>query len=433
MLLTRLHHMLKAIHQGFSAIGRSMLWLGSAQFSGRIVRLISSILLARLLTPEIFGQVAIILTMFELICTGTRRITSAALIRMEQEQFNAYLPSANMINFISCIIAMGLMLLMAKVLSWHYQTDVFTLPIVVMSTSFLILPWGMQYATLHLRNNQMRIVGRANLWQTIIDGLLTALLALLGFGIWAIILPKVLVIFVWLAIHRYHNPLPAPTLQQPVSLTKVTYLLRFGFPVICSDITIALRQHIDYLLIGYFMGVEALGLYFFAYNISLGVSLGIISSFGTVFYSHICHDEQANQRSKFINSTAAIMTVTVPVIAIQTLFAPWYVPLVYGEQWLNTDAVALFTFLCLSGLTRPLAEAASQLLLANGLSKLNLQFNITLTLILGLVIAVSSQISLIAIAQGVMACCLIFMPLFCFLSYQKVYKSARPISVGETL
>jgi len=56
------------------ALGKSLFWLGSAQVLGRIVRLGSSIIIARLLTPEVFGLVAIILTSFEVICTPTRRI-----------------------------------------------------------------------------------------------------------------------------------------------------------------------------------------------------------------------------------------------------------------------------------------------------------------------------------------------------------------------
>ncbi|MCT7942579.1 oligosaccharide flippase family protein [Shewanella holmiensis] len=423
------------IQSGFTGLGKSMMWLGSAQFSGRIIRLLSSIVLARLLMPEMFGQAAIVLTLFELICTATRRITSAALIRMDDEQFTDHLSSANWVNWGVCLLACLMMLLASYPIARYYHDTSLILPIAVMAMSFLLLPMGMQYATINLRNNKMRIVGRANLWQTFIDAALTAILALAGFEIWAIILPKVLVIFVWIAIHRYHNPLPKMQSETGIKYAQVITLLHFGIPVSLSDLTNTLRQNIDYLLVGYFMGVEALGVYFFAYNISLGISLGLIQSFGTAFYSHLCHRNTVEDLSaKYLSSIAAIMAITVPVILMQSVLSDWYVPLVYGDKWLSTDAINVFLFLCLSGLVRPLGEAASQLLLANGLSQTNLKINLLLTICLAVVIGIACQFSLITVAQSVMVSYFITLPLICIYSYQKVFKNNQQLtSIGESL
>jgi teichuronic acid exporter len=424
------------IHQGFTGLGKSMMWLGSAQFSGRLIRLVSSIVLARLLLPEMFGQAAIVLTLFELIGTATRRITSAALIRMDDDQFIGHLTSANWVNWGVCLLAFLLMLLASFPIASYYNDQDLMLPIAVMASSFLLLPIGMQYATVNLRNNNMRIVGRANLWQTLIDAALTVILAFTGFEIWAIILPKVLVIIVWIAIHRYHNPLPKAQLVKGFKYAQVITLLHFGIPVSLSDLTNTLRQNIDYLLIGYFMGVEALGVYFFAYNISLGISLGLIQSFGTAFYSHLCQRSSQHQDSsaKFLSSIAAMMAITVPIILLQSALSDWYVPLVYGDKWLSTDAVGVFLFLCLSGLVRPLGEAASQLLLANGLSQTNLKINVSLTALLAVVIGIACQFSLITVAQTVMVSYLITLPLICIYSYQKVFRNKQQFtSVGESL
>ncbi|WP_434926641.1 oligosaccharide flippase family protein [Shewanella sp. HL-SH8] len=427
---------LMLIRSGFTGLGKSMMWLGSAQFSGRIIRLLSSIVLARLLMPEMFGQAAIVLTLFELICTATRRITSAALIRMDNEQFIGHLSSANWVNWGVCLLAFLLMLITSYPIASYYHDSSLILPIAVMATSFLLLPIGMQYATLNLRNNKMRIVGRANLWQTLIDAALTAILALAGFEIWAIILPKVLVIIVWIAIHRYHNPLPKVQSVMGIQYAQVITLLHFGIPVSLSDLTNTLRQNIDYLLIGYFMGVEALGVYFFAYNISLGISLGLIQSFGTAFYSHLCQRNAVEDdlSAKYLSSIAAIMAITVPVILLQSALSDWYVPLVYGDKWLSTDAINVFLFLCLSGLVRPLGEAASQLLLANGLSQTNLKINVSLTICLAIVIGIACQFSLITVAQTVMVSYLVTLPVICIYSYQKVFKNNQQLtSVGESL
>ncbi|WP_299791124.1 oligosaccharide flippase family protein [uncultured Shewanella sp.] len=429
-----------------STFSKSLFWLGSAQVLGRIVRLASSIILARLLTPEIFGQVAIILACFELICTPTRRITSAALIKMDDVSLAASLANANKTNWIATLTAFVAMSLLSWPLALFNQDSTLIAPMILMATSYLLLPFGMLYAAINLRANNMRRVGRAILWQTILDGLLTAALALMGLGIWAIILPKVLVIFVWIAIHRYRNPLPQ-LMSQPQTSPKplksesvitpkentftssnhakaeqwsIGKLFSFGSQVGLSDLSIALRQNIDYLLIGYFLGVEALGVYFFAFNTSLGISLGIIQSYGTALYSHLCDKtgqvwhSTGNKllQQRYVHSLILILKITIPVIVLQSLLAPLYLPFVYGTHWIEAGALPVFILLCLSGLVRPLGEASSQLLISLGESKLNLSFNIGFTLLLAITIGICSQWGLTGVALGILIIHLIAMPAF---------------------
>lgn len=419
-----------------STFSKSLFWLGSAQVLGRIVRLASSIILARLLTPEVFGQVAIILTCFELICTPTRRITSAALIKMDDDSLFASLPNANRTNWIAAITAFVAMSLLSWPLAFLNQDSTLIAPMILMATSYLLLPFGMLYAAINLRANNMRRVGRAILWQTITDGILTAILALSGLGIWAIILPKVLVIFVWIAIHRYHNPLfqtesfakPAPAKSRLA--WSITQMLRFGSQVGLSDLSIALRQNIDYLLVGYFLGIEALGIYFFAFNTSLGISLGIIQSYGTALYSHLCDNisdkkNEAELQKRYAHSLKLILKITIPVIALQSIFAPVYLPFVYGSHWIEAGALPVFILLCLSGLVRPIGEATSQLLISIGENKLNLSFNLAFTLLLAITISICSLWGLTAVALGILVIHLAAMPTFNLYIHHFVLSSAK--------
>ncbi len=412
-----------------NSLVQSLFWLGSAQVLGRLVRLISSIIIARLLIPEAFGQIAIILTCFELLCTPTRRITSAALIKMNDNEFTKHLANANWVNWISCTLAFVLMALLSFPLAYYHNQTELILPMLVMAASFLLLPLGMQYATLNLRANKMRIVGRATLYQTLFDGVLCASFALLGMGIWAIILAKVLVIFVWIAIHRKDNPLPEHK-QYKASLAQARSLAQFGIHVGLSDTSVALRQNIDYLLIGYFLGIEALGVYFFAANASLGISLGIAQSFGTALYSHLCQhtqlcEQQVSLLDKYRSSITIIMAVTIPIILLQASLAPLYVPWVYGKAWLDAGAIPIFILLCVSGLVRPLGEAASQLLLSIGLSRLNLYCNLGLIGLLSLSVSSASHWGLEAVSAAVLIVYSLTMPSFALFAY---FKASRKTS-----
>ncbi|MCG9730984.1 oligosaccharide flippase family protein [Shewanella sp. Isolate13] len=406
------------------ALAKGLFWLGSAQVLGRVVRLGSSIIIARLLTPEVFGQVAIILTCFELICTPTRRISSAALIKMDDNQLKRSLSAANRVNWLAAIIAFVAMSLLSWPLAIYYDDLQLILPMILMATSYLLLPFGMLYAAINLRLNRMRVVGRAVLWQTVFDAILTGSFALLGLGIWAIILPKIIVVFIWIGVHRYHNPLPellVGCVSEPrwqLLPARSRTILKFGLQVGLGDLAIALRQNIDYILVGYFLGIEALGVYFFAFNASLGISLGLVQSYGTALYSYLCQTgketdpKQLTLEQKYLQSLKFIMLLTLPIISLQALLAPLYVPWVYGQKWLDAGALPIFILLCLSGLVRPLGEAASQYLISSGRGQLNLLYNSAFTAILAITIALSSLWGLQAVALGILLAHLLVMPSF---------------------
>lgn len=419
LLETSLGCAMQALKQALKTImshklSTGIFWLGSAQVLGRIVRLGSSIIIARLLTPEIFGQVAIILTCFELIHTPTKRISSAMLIAIPDSEFNTSQRSANQLNWIACVGAFLLMAILSVPIANYYQQSELILPMMVMASSYLLLPLGMLHAAKNLKENNMRVVGSAVLWQTIFDSLLTGTLALLGLGIWAIIIPKVLVVLIWVAIHRRATVINYPT-QSARALGRLSTP---GIQVGLADLSIAMRQNIDYLLVGYLLGVEALGVYFFAFNASLGISLGLVQSYGTALYSNLCEAPADKRSEQYVSSLKLIFMIALPIIGLQAVLAPLYVPFIYGSQWVDAGALPIFILLCLSGLFRPLGEATSQLLISMGRSKLNLIYNLGFTAALTIAIVIASYFGLLMIALAILLLHLIAMPLFSFYIYQ---------------
>ncbi|MBL4815859.1 MAG: oligosaccharide flippase family protein [Shewanella sp.] len=500
-----------------NGLTKSLFSLGSAQVLGRIIRFASSIFLARLLTPEIFGEVAIILACFELISAPTIRFTSVSLLKMDDMTFHSALGTAHKMNWCAAVIAFVAMSLLSWPLAFFHQDPTLIPPMILMATSYLLFPFGMLHATSNLKANKISVVGQAILWQTIADGVLTACLALLGLGVWAIIIPKVLGILIWVGIHRYHAPLvygsdsqspPAehfyyqnhsinsrstiessrvshqvaslPQMKDKTSKTdiknlaisiklianlqiseefkKITHkltkqqastneMLHFGVNIGLHDLSIALKNNIDYLLVGCFFGLEALGVYFFAFAASVGLSTIIMQKYSHSQYSQLCcsplyssrgpseseakirthtqtHSDtniQAEKKTttanldkhplapgqddinkRYLSSLSHLLKLTFPIIVLQVIFAPIYLPFLYGEHWIHAGALPVFILLCLCGLIRPFAEAASQLLINLDMQSVKVKFNIGVILLLALSISFFSQWGLETVALGVL-------------------------------
>jgi PST family polysaccharide transporter len=125
-------------------------------------------------------------------------------------------------------------------------------------------------------------------------------------------------------------------------------------------------MNLDRILIGSLLGVEALGLYYFAVNAGSGLSLALIKAFSTVVLPDLSQQGRANKnlnwQSIYSNSLVKFSLIIVPIIVAQFVLSPFYVPIVFGAQWLN--AIPVLMVLCAATIFHGLIEIGSQVLRA---------------------------------------------------------------------
>jgi PST family polysaccharide transporter len=178
---------------------------------------------------------------------------------------------------------------------------------------------------------------------------------------WAIVLPKILVAPIWVYIITKNHPW-RPT--EKFTTNHWGDLMGFGKSVLGVELLNTLRGNLDYLIIGRFLSVEALGVYYFAFNAGLGISLGIITSIKAAILPHLCdvRDNLQEFKNRYYQSLKTIGLIIIPLVLLQSSLAPFYVPIVFGQRWI--PAIPILILICLSAIPRPFADSASQLLLA---------------------------------------------------------------------
>jgi PST family polysaccharide transporter len=192
------------------------------------------------------------------------------------------------------------------------------------------------------------------------DNLLTAGLVLAGFGAWAVVLPKLLVAPIWLVGVRRCQPWRP---DREAGRVPDKEIWRFAVPVLGSEILATARLNLDKLLVGCFLGLPALGTYYFIFNAGIGFSLSLTGALSTAIYPHLAETSDAGTMLRRFDR--AVLTVVLPaagLIALQSAASLLYVPLVFGAHW--RDSAPLVALLCLSAVTKPIADAAAQLLRA---------------------------------------------------------------------
>lgn len=341
-------------------------WQALGEVCGRIARLLATVLLARALTPFDFGAAAAAITCFEIIRVLLNTGVGQAIIRATDEQLDATCATAHRIGWLSCILVALLQVAIGWVLSVYSGRDDLFYMIAALSGVYLIMAPGIVNIQLLLRQNRIKTVTGIATAQNVSDHVLTAMLALAGFGAWAIVLPKLLTVPIWLFGARWSQPW---TRNKAAGFVPMRDILTYAAPILGSEVMAAARMHIDKLLVGSVLGVEALGIYYFAFNAGIGVSMTLTAALAMSSYPHLA--EVAHQPRELLARFDEIMGRTAPLIslaiAFQAFAALTYVPLVFGEHWAH--AAPLVAMLCVSGITKSAFDVGQQGLRAAGLTQ----------------------------------------------------------------
>ncbi len=404
-----------------NAFARNLGSLGGAQIAIRISRLIATVVLSRLLLPHEFGLAAVVLTIYEVVALFTRNGIAAKVVQASAEALPLVAMTAYRMTWLVCIGLTIAQALIAWPISWFYQDASIALPIAAMGVIYLATPLCSIQGALQQREGKLGRFAMASAVQVITDNFLTVVLALLGFGMWAIILPKIIVAPIWVVFIRYGHAWRPHTLAAHSRFEGWQDIARFSRRVLGVEMLTTLQTNLDNVLVGYFLGMHALGLYYFAFNGGLGITLGLINAAGMAVYPHLCQVRQDENalRQRFFKTTKLMGAVLVPAILLQALLSPYYVPVVFGEKWV--EAIPALAMICLSALARPFANIVSQLLKAVGQPEIELRWQLATTFILGLALLVSCQMNINAVAFAVFAVQTIMLSAFVYFTCKRIF------------
>lgn len=399
---------------------RNVGWLGGAEVVNRIARLVAVVFLARLLSPQDYGLAAIVVTTFEFANVLTMKSgISSKLIQASQEDFAILCDTAYWMNWIFSVSLFFLQCLAAFPIGWFYGDNRIILPICVTAIVYLTLPLFSVQAAIITRENRLEVTALCNALQGVIGNISTVIFACLGFGMWAFVLPILFVYPIWVIVNL-RNCSWRP--KAPFTLYRWREIASFATNIITVELLNKFRSNLDYLLVGRFLGIEALGLYYFAFNAGIGISLNIINAFTTSIFPHICSvkDNLSQLKRRYFASIRSIAIIVLPLIILQSLLAPFYVPIIYGQKWIA--AIPILVVVCLSAIPRPFADAASMLLQAIDKTQINLYWNLIFTVILSIMLIIAVNWGIFSVAISVLIAHVIFLPLFSIYANKYVFR-----------
>lgn len=308
-----------------------------------------NIILARLLMPEDFGVVAIVasitafFTLFNDLCLPMATVQRHE-INHEQVSLLFW------INTLwGCALA-ALVAATAHLFARLYGDTRLTSIIAVLAISFIFIGLGSQHRALLKR--QMRFTRLAVIeLLAILPGIAVALvLAWLGFRYWALVYMRLAtIIFSTLGVLLACGWRPG----RPRRATEIRPLLIFGTHLTGFSLMAYLIRNVDNLLIGWYSGARALGLYTRAYQMLLVPAQQFNTPLAGVVVPTLSRLQLDSQRYNTYYHRSILLSAAfgMPLIAFLFVSADWVVPLLLGSQWM--ESVPLFRALALAAFISP--------------------------------------------------------------------------------
>lgn len=344
------------------AAAKGAAFSGLTQGTKIAVTMISTIIVARILSPADYGVIAMTtpVTGFILLFQnlGLNQATAQAR-EITDEQTNAmffYNVAA------SAIIALVLVLL-APVIGWFYGD---ARPAYVMAASavtVIMTGLALQHSAMLIRQMRFRELSFVEMTSSITTLLFTIGYAVLFRSYWALWLGAFCGTLVSRSmLWRFVQWRPS----RAIVWSSAREMVSFGTNVTKFNIVNYLSRNVDNVLIARFWGSSSLGLYDRSYKLMMFPLVNINFPLSRVMLPVLSRliDEPERYRRAFLLALRVITLVSVPGVLAATLCSHELVPFLLGKRW--AAAAPIFFWLGLAGLVQPIQHPAGWLFLSDG-------------------------------------------------------------------
>jgi len=329
------------------------------------ITVISTVVLARLLTPEDYGTISMVLVLISFLGLFRDLGLSSATIQSKNISHDQ-VSKLFWINIsVGCLISL-IIIVISPLIARFYQKPNLKLVSIILSLSYLIGSLGAQHEALLNRQMRFKTIAIIQVSGLIAGYTVAILLALLGGKYWALVINS-LVNVSWGTAGRWLTSGFRPGLPRPK--TPVRHLISFGANIVTFDLFYYFRDHADQILIGRVWGAHQLGLYTKALSLLLLPFQTLRFPLSRVAFPAMSHiaDRPERYRSYYIKYSSILAFVSMPLACALFLCSKSLVIIFLGERWLGV--AELFRYLAPAAFIYSVASLRTTVIMSSGQGK----------------------------------------------------------------
>ncbi len=395
--------------QGVGLTGLSAITVATAH-------LVQVIVLGRLLGPETFGLVAIVIIVL-MIAEPFGQLGLHEAIVARKDPTRRELASLYWFGIAWGAVAYLLLLSIVPLAVWIIGEPELGRLLPVALTGLLIAPFGGQFRALAQKSLRFGRLAAVDIATAILGlGITVASAAIWDQGAWALVWGYLARTAVRSGAFALHGWTKGPRPQRHFDRADLQGYVRFGLHNGAAIWANLVSARIDQVLIGALMGVQALGFYSMALNFTLLPMQMINPAVTQVAFPAFARlqDQPAKLRAGYLHLLRILTMVNGPVLIGIAVVAPVAVPLVVGEAW--RQSIPLIQILALYALLRSVGNATGSLVMGLGRADAMFRWCLGLLLVIPPVVFAASLTGAVdAVAWSMVALqCAAFVALYVF-------------------
>lgn len=315
-----------------------------AKYSNILIQLLVNSVLARILTPDDYGIVAVI-TVFISFFTMIADMGIGPAIIQNKKLSNRDLSEIFTFTIISGLIISIVFVLFSYPLSKIYDNNIYIYLSLILSISIFFNILNIVPNALLLKEKMFKILGIRTIIINFLCGIITIALALKGAKYYSLVINSVLVGLFTFAINYYKSNLK---LQFKISFSSIKKIKQFSSYQFSFNFINYFSRNLDNLLIGKFIGKVPLGYYDKSYKLMLYPVSNLTFVITPVLHP-ILSDYQNNKDmiyEKYIK-VVKLLALLGAFISVYCFFsADEIIRVMFGNQW--GESVTSFKILSIS-------------------------------------------------------------------------------------
>jgi O-antigen/teichoic acid export membrane protein len=310
---------------------RAMFWAYGSYVGSRLISVISIAILARVLVPRDFGLVALALTFIAFVDLVQGLGISEALVIGGARGLEERAETAFVINVGSGFLLAALTAAVAPIAAAFFNQPRLIAIMPALGANFILIGLGTTHAGLALKAMDFRSRTIAELALAVVRGLISVVLALLGFGVWSLVVGYVAGTVAWdAALWRLVSWRPSFHPQKQ----HVRELLRFGGSLTGVALMGAFMAQFDNIVIGRVLGASQLGFYSIATRLPMLLILNLAVVAGRVLFPAFASlRERGEMRRGVLTSLRYTAIVTLPLGLFLVILAKPLTLALFGDRW----------------------------------------------------------------------------------------------------
>ena len=350
----------------------NFLWRFLERIGAQGVSFIVSIALARLLSPEVYGTIALVTIFTTIMQVFIDSGLGTALIQ-KKDADDLDFSTVFYFNLLMCIVLYGVMFIVAPFIAGFYSMPELTSLVRVLSLSLLVYGVrGIQQAyvskTMKFKNFFFSTLGA-----TLLSAVVGIYMAYKGYGVWALVGQSlssniISTAILWITVKW------RPKLM--FSISRLKGLFSYGWKLLASALIDTVYKDIRSLFIGKFYSSQALAFYNKGQQFPKLIVDNINTSIDSVLLPTMSNEQENKERVKMMTRRAIRIStyIMAPLMIGLAAVAEPFIELLLTQKWL--PCVPFLRVFCLTYMIYPIHTANLNAIKAMGRSDLFLRLEI---------------------------------------------------------